>query len=57
MLYFCNSGRENIRDLKPSDFIVDKKEQYIELKDRTTKNHRCDIQDSQKVRVEGLTSL
>ena len=25
MLYFYNRGRENIRDLKPSDFIVDKK--------------------------------
>ena len=48
MLYFCNRGRENIRELTPSDFIVDRKEQYIEMKDRTTKNHRGDIQDTQK---------
>ena len=48
MLYFCNRGRENIRELKRCDFIVEENEQYIKMRDRATKNHRGNIQDSQK---------
>ena len=39
MLYFCNRGRENLRALKASDFIVNTHEGYIEMKD-TAANER-----------------
>ena len=33
LLYFSNRGRENLRALKKSDFIVNEQDGYIELKD------------------------
>ena len=48
MLYFCNRGRENIRELKPLDFIIDENDHFIEMRDTATKNHRGDIKDSNK---------
>jgi hypothetical protein len=47
MLFFCNRGRENLRELKKTDFSFhgsgDNK--YIALRDHSTKNHRGDIKD------------
>ena len=34
MLYFCNSRRENWRELIKFDFILHENQQFIELKDR-----------------------
>lgn len=45
MLYFCNRGRENLRELKKSDFMIDQNNEYIDMKDHATKNHRGDIHD------------
>ena len=45
MLYFCNRGRENLRELKKSDFILHENQQFIELKDRLTKNHQGGLHD------------
>ena len=45
MLYFCNRGRENLRELKKSDFILHENQQFIELKDRLTKNHQGGMHD------------
>ena len=45
MLYFCNRGRENLRALKTSDFIVNENNIYIVMKDHATKNHSGDIRD------------
>ena len=36
MLYF-HRGRENIRELKSSDFIIDENDHFIEMKDTATK--------------------
>lgn len=44
MLYFCNRGRENLREIKTSDFIFNEND-YIELKDMKTKNHTGEIRD------------
>ena len=47
MLYYCNRGRENLRDLQKSDFQIhgsgDKT--FVVLKDHSTKNHRGDEND------------
>ena len=47
MLFFCNRGRENLRELKKTDFSFhgsgDNK--YIALRDHSTKNHRGDSKD------------
>ncbi|XP_038045512.1 uncharacterized protein LOC119720063 [Patiria miniata] len=43
MVYFCNRGRENLRDMKPSDFIISQDEddiQYVTRRDQMTKNNR-----------------
>lgn len=47
MLYFCNRGRENLRDLTKSDFNFHGtgENKYISLRDHSTKNHRGDIHD------------
>ena len=44
----CNRERENVRDLKPSDFLVNENDNVTEMKDRATKSHKGVIQDSQK---------
>ena len=43
MLYFCNRGRENLREMLVSDFTVKTDEngvRYVEMQDKLTKNHR-----------------
>lgn len=45
MLYFCNRGRENLRELKVSDFIIDENHNFIEMRDKMTKNHKGDVYD------------
>ena len=48
MLYFCNRGRENSRDIKKSDFIICDNNEYIVIKDHKTKNHAGDLYDDNK---------
>jgi len=43
MIFFCNRGRENLREIKKSDFIFDENGQFIEMRDMITKNHKGDI--------------
>ena len=47
MLYFCNRGRENLRELKKTDFIFHENQQYIKLRDMATKNHRGELLDGE----------
>ncbi|XP_011668570.1 uncharacterized protein LOC105440296 [Strongylocentrotus purpuratus] len=45
MTYFCNRGRENLRELKPDDFRLETDEdglRYITKRDQLTKNNRED---------------
>ena len=45
IIFFCNRGRENLREIKKSDFIFDENGQFIEMRDMITKNHKGDMQD------------
>jgi integrase len=58
MLYFCNRGRENLRELKISDFAKgndDGGRRFIYLaRDHATKNHRNDEKQSQGGRMYEL---
>ncbi|XP_078334019.1 uncharacterized protein LOC111099814 isoform X2 [Crassostrea virginica] len=58
MLYFCNRGRENLRDLKISDFSTgtgDEGRRFIYMcRDHATKNHRDDDNQSQGGRMYEL---
>ena len=49
MLYFANRGMENLRVMKPSDFVLQEENghEYFTLKDMSTKNHRADEEVSQ----------
>ena len=51
MLYFCRRGRQNLRDLKKNDFLVEidpSKTKYVsKLKDKLTKNRR-ETEEAQK---------
>jgi hypothetical protein len=47
IMFFCYRGRENLRDLKRGDFILDENRKYIELRDMTTKNHRDELHDGE----------
>ena len=47
MLYFCNRGRENLRELKQTDFVIHENQDYIVLKDKPTKNHKGDLRDDE----------
>jgi hypothetical protein len=42
MLFFCNRGRENLRELKRDDFKFEGtgENRYVELRDHLTKNQR-----------------
>lgn len=43
MMYFCNRGRENVREFKPADFTISSDEdrlRYVTKRDNLTKNHR-----------------
>ncbi|CAC5420453.1 KCTD1_15 [Mytilus coruscus] len=44
MIYFCNRGRENLRELKKSDFKFygHGPFKYVQLRDHSTKNHKGD---------------
>lgn len=37
MIHFCNRGRENLRELKKSDFSMDENGNYNEMRDMATK--------------------
>lgn len=53
MIYFCNRGRENLRELKKSDFKFygHGPSKYVPLRDHSTKNHKCDSDyDTERVR-------
>lgn len=39
MIYFCNRGRENLRDIRKDDFVFNG-DNCTSMKDRATKNHR-----------------
>ena len=56
MLFYCNRGRENLRELKKTDFTFhgsgDNK--YIALRDHSTKNHRGDSKDDNESQGERL---
>lgn len=42
MIFFCNRGRENLREIQKSDLIFEENNQYIEMRDMATKNHKGD---------------
>jgi hypothetical protein len=48
MLYLCNRGRENLKELKKEDFHFhgEGEQRYVTLRDHSTKNHRGDENDS-----------
>ena len=50
MLFFCNRGRENLRELKRDDFKFEGtgENRYVELRDHLTKNHRGDGNDDEE---------
>ena len=50
MLFFCNRGRENLRELKRDDFKFEGTDEnrYVELRDHLTKNHRGDGTDDEE---------
>ena len=54
MLYFCRSGRQNLRDLKVTDFSIEtdpSKTKYVsKVKDELTKNRR-EIDEAQETQV------
>lgn len=43
MVFFCNRGRENLREIRKNDFVIN--ERYIEMRDMATKNHKGGVQD------------
>ena len=47
MIYFCNRGRENLRDIKKSDFIFYENDNFIVMRDMATKNHQGDVADEE----------
>ena len=53
MLYFCNRGRENLRELKRDDFKFEGtgENRYVELRDNLTKYHRADHEECQGGRL------
>ena len=48
MIYFCNRGRENLRELTKLDFKFHRSggNKYVTLRDHSTKNHRGDTTDT-----------
>lgn len=47
MIYFCNRGRKNLRDIKKSDFIFNENDNFIVMRDMATKNHKGDVADEE----------
>ena len=48
MVYLCNRGRENLREMKPSDFKIatdSSGKRYVFMLDKLTKNHRGEVSD------------
>ena len=48
MMFFCNRGRENLREFRKDDFVLEigSKGKYFAAVDRLTKNHRNDDEKS-----------
>lgn len=61
LYYFCNRGRENIRELQKEDFSVSMDStgrEYVTVRERQTKNHRGDdLQDNSNNRAECMIDL
>ena len=55
MVYFCNRGMENLRQMKKTDFIhhpeSTREREYYTLRDMQTKNHADDDEESQGGRM------
>ena len=49
MIYFANRGMENLRNMKPGDFILHEEgeKEFFTLRDMSTKNHQDDDRHSQ----------
>ena len=49
MIFFANRGMENLRNMKPGDFILHEQgeKEFVTLRDMSTKNHRDDNEKSQ----------
>ena len=56
MLYFANRGMENLRDMRPGDFILHQEndKEFFTLRDMGTKKHPNDDQTSQGGQVHAL---
>lgn len=58
MVYFANRGMENLRSMKPADFVlhssVDNSREFFSLRDMHTKNHRNDDEESQGGRMYSI---
>ena len=47
MIYFCNRGREYLRDIEKSDFIFDEKDYFILMREMAAKIHQGDVGDEE----------
>ena len=49
MTYFANRGMENLREMRPGDFVLheEKGHEFFTLRDMGTKNHQADEEESQ----------
>ncbi|XP_071496853.1 uncharacterized protein [Diadema antillarum] len=57
MLHFANRGMENLRAMKPEDFILHQQgnnDEFFTLRDMRTKNHQDDDAESQKGQMHSL---
>lgn len=48
MIYFCNRGRENLRDITKQDFIFNESDNCISMRDMATKNHKGDVNEDEE---------
>ncbi len=59
MLYFANRGMENLREMRPEDFVLyndhaENGREFYRLRDMSTKNHPDDDQESQGGRMYSI---
>ena len=56
MIYFANRGNENVRDMKPTDFVLHLEggKEYYTVRDMHTKNHQDDEDQSQGGQMHAL---
>ena len=49
IIYFANRGMENLREMRPGDFVLheEKGHEFFSSRDMGTKNHQADGQESQ----------